>query len=82
MTGMAESAKRTLAGQVRLGRPLGIQGLPESAKSPSFSASVGLLIYPQAAKIEYFRPRRRVAGDVSGAHGYFARVGQWLRESF
>ncbi len=82
MTGMAESAKRTLAGQVRLGRPLGIQGLPESAKSPSFSASVGLLIYPQAAKIEYFRPRRRVAGDASGAHGYFARVGQWLRESF
>lgn len=82
MTGMAESAKRILSGQVRLGRPLGIQGLPESAKSPSFSASVGLLIYPQAAKIEYFRPRRRSAGDANGTHGYFARVGQWLRESF
>jgi cell division protein FtsA len=82
MTGLAESAKRLLGAQVRLGRPLGIQGLPESAKSPSFSASVGLLIYPQAAKIEYFRPRRRGVDETSGAHGYFARVGQWLRESF
>lgn len=82
MTGMAEATKRILSGQIRLGRPLGIQGLPESAKSPSFSASVGLLVYPQAAKIEYFRPRRRGADPADGTNGYFARVGQWLRESF
>jgi cell division protein FtsA len=82
MTGMAEATKRILSGQIRLGRPLGIQGLPESAKSPSFSASVGLLVYPQAAKIEYFRPRRRGVDSADGTGGYFARVGQWLRESF
>ncbi len=82
MTGMAEAAKRILSGQIRLGRPLGIQGLPESAKSPSFSASLGLLIYPQAARIEYFRPRRHGAQHATGDNGYFARVGQWLRESF
>jgi cell division protein FtsA len=82
MTGMTEAAKRILSGQIRVGRPLGIQGLPESAKSPSFSASVGLLVYPQAAKIEYFRPRRRGAESADGTNGYFARVGQWLRESF
>ncbi len=82
MTGMTEAAKRILSGQIRVGRPLGIQGLPESAKSPSFSASVGLLVYPQAAKIEYFRPRRRAAESADGTNGYFARVGQWLRESF
>ncbi len=82
LTGIAEAAKRILAGQVRIGRPLGIQGLPESAKNPSFSAAVGLLVYPQAAKIEYFRPARRTAETANGTNGYIARVGQWLRDSF
>jgi cell division protein FtsA len=82
LTGMAEAAKQILSGQIRVGRPLGIHGLPESAKSPSFSAAVGLLVYPQAAKIEYFRPGRRVAEAATGTGGYMARVGQWLRESF
>lgn len=82
LAGMPEAAKRILGGQVRLGRPLGIQGLSESAKSPSFSAAVGLLVYPQTAKAEYFRPVRRPAQAASGTGGYIARVGQWLRESF
>ncbi len=82
LTGMAETAKQILAGQIRLGRPLGIHALPEAAKNPSFSAAVGLLVYPQAAKIEYFRPGRRRAEAATGTNGYIARVGQWLRESF
>lgn len=82
LTGMPEAAKRILAGQIRIGRPLGIQGLPESAKSPSFSAAVGLLVYPQVAGIEHFRPGRRESEAATGTHGYIARVGQWLRESF
>ncbi len=61
LTGMAEAARRILSPQVRIGRPLGIQGLPESAKSPAFAAAVGLLIYPQVAGIEHFEPRRRRA---------------------
>jgi cell division protein FtsA len=84
MTGMVEAARRILAGQVRMGRPLGILGLPESAKSPSFSAAVGLLVYPQVAGIEHFRAGR---GEVEEAAtgtdgGYIARVGKWLRNSF
>jgi cell division protein FtsA len=82
LTGLPEAAKQILAGQIRVGRPLGIHGLPESAKNPSFSAAVGLLVYPQAAKIEYFRPRRQTAEAATGTNGYMARVGQWLRESF
>ncbi|HKH80572.1 MAG TPA: cell division protein FtsA [Methylovirgula sp.] len=82
LTGMTEAAKHILAGQIRVGRPLGIHGLPESAKNPSFSAAVGLLVYPQAARIEYFRPGRRMAEAATGTGGYIARVGQWLRESF
>lgn len=82
MTGMVEAARRILVGQVRMGRPLGIQGLPESAKSPSFSAAVGLLVYPQVAGIEHFRVGRGEAEEATGTHGYMARVGRWLRNSF
>jgi cell division protein FtsA len=82
LTGVSEAAKRILAGQIRIGRPLGIQGLPESAKSPSFSAAVGLLVYPQVAGIEHFRPGRRERPAATGTNGYIARVGQWLRDSF
>jgi len=82
LTGVTEVAKRILSGQIRIGRPLGIHGLPESAKSPSFSAAVGLLVYPQVAGIEHFRPARRDSEAATGTHGYMARVGQWLRDSF
>lgn len=82
LTGLTEAAKRILAGQIRIGRPLGIYGLPELAKSPSFSAAIGLLVYPQVAGIEHFRPGRRESEAATGTHGYIARVGQWLRDSF
>jgi cell division protein FtsA len=83
LPGLPEEAKRIIGKQARIGRPLGIRGLPESAKSPSFSAAVGLLIYPQMAKIERFRLGRTTPSQPhTGTHGYVARVGQWLRSSF
>ena len=57
LVGLPETARRILQGQVRVGRPLGIKGLPEAAKGPAFTAVVGLLVYPQVAHIEYFEPR-------------------------
>ena len=82
LTGMPEAARRILSPQVRIGRPLGIQGLPESAKSPAFAGSVGLLIYPQVANIEHFEPRRESAMQATGTDGYVSRVGRWLKDSF
>ncbi len=82
LTGMQAAVKRIVSGQVRIGRPLGIKGLPESAKSPAFAAAVGLLIYPQVSGIEHFRPSRRAVLQDSQAHGYIGRVGQWLKSSF
>ena len=82
ITGMAEAARRSLSPQVRIGRPLGIEGLPESAKSPAFAAAVGLMIYPQVAGIEHFEPRRAGTMAGTGTDGYIARVGRWLKESF
>jgi cell division protein FtsA len=43
--------------------------------------AAGLLVYPQAAHLEHFEPRRR-RYPKTGTGGYFARVGRWLRESF
>lgn len=81
LTGLVEVARRVLGRNVRLGRPLGVAGLPPNAKGPAFAATVGLLIYPQVAAIENFQTRtRRVA--LTGTDGYFARFGQWIRESF
>ncbi len=81
MTGLSELATRILGRPVRIGRPLGIAGLPDAAKGAAFAAATGLLVYPQAAHLEYFegRSKRHLA---NGTGGYFARVGQWLRESF
>ena len=82
LAGMAEAAKRIVSGQVRIGRPLGIQGLPESAKGPGFSAAVGLLVYPQVAGIEHFRPIGSKASREPSNDNYLSRVGRWLKESF
>ncbi|EFO31037.1 cell division protein FtsA [Roseibium sp. TrichSKD4] len=81
LTGLSEVARRVLGRNVRLGRPLGVAGLPEAAKGPAFAAAVGLLIYPQVAQIEQFEHRNR-RSSWGGQSGYLARMGQWLRESF
>jgi cell division protein FtsA len=82
LVGLSEVAGRILGGQIRIGRPLGIKGLPEAAKGPAFSAVVGLLVYPQVAHIEHFEPRASGAFAGTGTDGYISRVGRWIRESF
>jgi cell division protein FtsA len=82
LTGLTETARRMLGRNVRLGRPLGIAGLPEAAKSPAFAAAVGLVVYPQVAQIEQFRARGGSQLAMTGTDGYFARMGRWIKESF
>jgi cell division protein FtsA len=81
LTGLPDLAARILGRPVRVGRPLGISGLPDAAKGAAFAVAAGLLVYPQAAHLEHFEPRRR-RYSKTGTGGYFARVGRWLRESF
>jgi cell division protein FtsA len=83
LVGLPETARRVLQGQIRVGRPLGIKGLPEAAKGPAFSAVVGMLVYPQVAHAEYFEPRSGGSMQGTGTDGgYISRVGRWIRESF
>jgi cell division protein FtsA len=81
LTGLPELAARILGRPVRIGRPLGISGLPDAARGAAFAVAAGLLVYPQAAHLEHFEPRR-TRHLMTGTGGYFARVGRWLRESF
>ncbi|MFD2182222.1 cell division protein FtsA [Rhodoplanes azumiensis] len=81
LTGFTELAARVLGRPVRVGRPLGVAGLPDGAKGAAFAVAAGLLVYPQVAHLEHFDPRR-THRTSAGASGYFTRVGRWLRESF
>jgi cell division protein FtsA len=81
LTGLSGLAAQILRRPVRIGRPLGIAGLPEEAKGPAFAVATGLLVYPQAAHLEHFEPRTTRHPAIGGS-GYIARVGRWLREGF
>jgi cell division protein FtsA len=81
LNGLSDLASRILNRSVRIGRPLGLAGLPDAGKGPAFAVAAGLLVYPQAAHLEHFKPRA-TRRSVTGTDGYIARVGRWLRESF
>ncbi|MEM7215529.1 MAG: cell division protein FtsA [Pseudomonadota bacterium] len=83
LNGMVEVARRILSRNVRMGRPMGIAGMPEAMKGPAFSTAVGLLIYPQIAAIENFsRPSSFGNMLMTGTGGPWGRLTSWLRESF
>lgn len=82
LTGLPQLSQTILSKAVRLGRPMVIKGMPESAKSPAFAATVGMLIYPQVAALEHLGSGRGGAMQATGTDGYLSRMGRWLRDSF
>ena len=82
LTGLPDVARRVLARNVRIGRPMGVSGLPTAAKGPAFSTAVGLMIYPQVADMETHAPSSGLLSSLGGNNSRIGRVGQWLRESF
>ncbi|GAB4355845.1 MAG: cell division protein FtsA [Oricola sp.] len=84
LTGLPELARRILGRNVRIGRPLGVAGLPTAAKGPAFATAAGLMIYPQVADNDQstmkFSDPFRIAG--TGTDGPLGRMTQWLKESF
>jgi len=83
LVGVSEVATRILSANIRLGRPMGISGLPKTAKGPAFSTAAGLLIYPQVAGSEYADRSSRTTNLIANSNGgSFSRVTRWLKESF
>ncbi len=82
LTGLADVARKILARNVRIGRPMGVSGLPTAAKGPAFSTAVGLMIYPQVADMETHASQSGLLLSLGGNNSRIARMGQWLKESF
>ena len=77
--GVRELAALVLEKQVRMGRPLRINGLADATSGPAFSTSAGLLRYA----VEKRNRMDDGAGLPFEAHSErFGRIGQWLRENF
>jgi cell division protein FtsA len=80
MQGARDLAGMVLDKQVRLGKPLGLHGLPEATGGPAFSTCAGLIRYALAHAPA---PSR---GKKDGAHGErssgWGRVGSWLKRNF
>lgn len=82
--GLSDMARRILGRNARIGRPLGVGGLPAAAKGPAFAAAVGLMIYPQAAANDHSSEHFRAGAALkrTGTEGPLGRVTQWIKDSF
>lgn len=80
LLGVAELAARVFNKTARIGRPRALSGLPELEAGPAFASAIGLILHliddDEGSNIGLGESVRKNSG------GYFARVGQWLRESF
>lgn len=82
LTGLSELARKIFDAPVRIGRPLGVKGLPEAAKGPAFSAAVGLMVYPQVADIDRIDLRNGGVLRPGRGDGAISRFTRWIKDSF
>lgn len=77
--GLETLAQRILGRQVRIGKPLRVQGLPQAATGPAFAAAVGLALHashPQDECWDFEMP-----SDLIGARRV-RRALKWFRENW
>jgi cell division protein FtsA len=79
LQGLRQLAARVLDKQVRMGRPLRIDGLAEATGGPAFAACAGLL---RLATRERLPAIADLAAIQAGGGGPVARVGRWLKAHF
>jgi cell division protein FtsA len=72
LPGIRELSSRILNKQVRLGRPIRIHGLSESAGGAAFATCAGLLMYA-------LNEQQMLRAEEMG---FFARVSDWFRNNF
>ena len=77
--GLEELAARILGRQVRVGKPLRVQGLPQSATGPAFAAAVGLALHASAPQDECWD--FEIPADRVGARRV-RRAIRWIRENW
>jgi cell division protein FtsA len=79
LPGTRELAGLILDKQIRIGRPLRIEGLAEATGGPAFATSAGLVHFALSERAETPRRGRALTEAPSGV---LHRVGHWIRENF
>lgn len=79
LPGLRDLAQLVLQKQVRMGRPLRIQGLAEAAGGPAFATCAGLLTYAVNPQIDAPRMARSAPKTKPSL---FGRVGKWFQEHY
>ena len=79
LPGTRELAALILDKQVRVGRPLRIDGLAEATGGPAFATSAGLIHFALSERAELPRHARVLTEEPNG---FIGRFGQWIREYF
>lgn len=77
--GLDGLASRILGQQVRLGRPLRIQGLPQAATGPAFASSVGLSLFAAHPQDEWWD--FEMPSEVYGART-MRRAVRWFKDNW
>jgi cell division protein FtsA len=75
LSGAPELAQTIFEKQVRVGQPIRLSGLPESAGGPAFAACAGLLTYAARSQHDI------ISGDDADG-GALNRLRNWLRRNF
>jgi cell division protein FtsA len=76
LTGTLEMAQRVLGRTARLGHPVALRGLPDSAAGPAFATAIGLLAWSAGAG----RPATDMDLDSEKPAGWFRRIVNFLRD--
>ena len=79
LQGVRDLAGLVLDKQVRLGRPVGLHGLPDASGGPAFATCAGLLRY---ALVNLSEAPSRARPAAEAPRGRMAKVGQWLKKNF
>lgn len=79
LSNMGDAASRIFNADVRMGRPLGVSGLPQQARSAAFSTAAGLLVYPQHARHDLAQNEDGLRATLSAIG--LTRMGAWLKAS-
>ena len=77
--GLDGLASKILGQQVRLGRPLRVQGLPQAATGPAFSSAVGLTLFAANPQDEWWD--FEIPADKSSSRS-FRRAVKWFKDNW
>ena len=80
MQGVRDLAAGILDKQVRQGRPMGFQGLPEAVGGPAFSVCAGLIRFATTHRMA--TKGRKGTRDEDDGESRFGQIGRWLKSNF